>query len=161
MSIQVVSNWISQTSLSAAIQNHFWVVPTVQAVHICAIAVLVAGALVSELRMVGVFATDEAASAIVKRHLPWMWSALLVLLLSGLLLVWGEPERSLANRTFWVKMALVFSGFTLSVLFRRPLLQPDFDLRAGANEWLIKPVAWVSLFIWVAVVCAGRWIAYS
>ncbi|MDY6947691.1 MAG: DUF6644 family protein [Pseudomonadota bacterium] len=161
MSIQVVSNWISQTSLSEAIRDHFWVVPTVQAVHICAIAVLVAGAMISELRIVGLFATDEAASAIVKRHLPWMWSALLVLLFSGVLLVWGEPDRSLSNRTFWIKMGLVFSGFSLSVLFRRPLLRPEFDLRAGASRWLIKPLAWLSLFIWVAVVCAGRWIAYS
>lgn len=161
MSIQVVSDWISQTSLSEAIRDHFWVVPTVQAVHICAIAVLVTGALVSELRIAGLFATDEPASAIVKRHLPWMWSALLVLLLSGLLLVWGEPDRSLSNQTFWLKMGMVLTGFTLSVLFRRPLLKPDFELRPGANTWLIKPVAWVSLFIWVAVVGAGRWIAYS
>jgi hypothetical protein len=90
-----------------------------------------------------------------------MWSALLVLLLSGLLLVWGEPDRSLSNQTFWLKMGMVLSGFTLSVLFRRPLLKPDFELRPGASSWLIKPVAWVSLFIWVAVVGAGRWIAYS
>lgn len=161
MGMQAVSDWVSQTSLSEAIRDAFWVVPTVQAVHICAIAVLVGAALVSELRVAGLMATDEAAPAVIRRHLPWLWGALLVLLSSGLILVWGEPERALLNSTFWLKMGLVAIGFTLTVLFRRPLLNADFAARRGASVWLIKPVAWLSLCIWIAVVCSGRWIAYS
>jgi hypothetical protein len=98
---------------------------------------------------------------VVKRYLPWMWRALGVLLLSGLVLVWGEPDRSLVNRVFWLKMGMVVVAFVLTVLFRKPLLDPDFDAQPTARAWSIKPLAWLSLSIWIAVVCGGRWIAYA
>jgi len=161
MQMQAVIDWISGTALSETIRDQAWIVPAVQAIHICAIAVVLGSALVSELRLAGVIATDAAPAAVVKRYLPWMWRALGVLLLSGLILVWGEPDRSLVNRVFWLKMSMVLSGFALTVLFRRPLLDPVFDTRPGARAWLLKPVAWLSLCIWIAVVCGGRWIAYA
>lgn len=157
MPMQAVIDWISQTPLSEAIRNQSWVVPGVQAIHICAIAVVVGSALVSELRLAGLIATDEAPGVVIKRYLPWMWRALAVLLLSGLILVWGEPDRSLLNRVFWLKMSMVLGGFVVSLLFRKPLLDPE----RAAHPWLIKPVAWLSLSIWIGVVCGGRWIAYA
>lgn len=161
MQVQAVIDWISHTWLSETIRNEAWIVPGVQAIHICAIAMVVGSALVSELRLAGVIATDEAPAAVVKRYLPWMWRALVVLLLSGLVLVWGEPDRSLVNRVFWLKMGLVLVAFVLTVLFRKPLLDPDVDAQPTARAGSIKPLAWLSLSIWVAVVCGGRWIAYA
>jgi hypothetical protein len=161
MQVQAVIDWISHTWLSETIRNEAWIVPGVQAIHICAIAMVVGSALVSELRLAGVIATDEAPAAVVKRYLPWMWRALGVLLLSGLVLVWGEPDRSLVNRVFWLKMGMVVVAFVLTVLFRKPLLDPDFDAQSVARAWSIKPLAWLSLSIWIAVVCGGRWIAYA
>src|SRR6188474_106761 len=139
MSMQAVADWISQTWLSETIQNKSWIVPTVQSIHICAITVVVGAALVNELRLAGLLATDEAPITVIRRYLPWMWGALVVLLLSGILMVWGEPERSLGNPTFWLKMGLVFAGFVLSLLFRRPMLNPQFEA-SGSKAWLIKPV---------------------
>ena len=34
------AEWLSQTSLSVAIQTHEWVIPTVQSIHIVAIGVV-------------------------------------------------------------------------------------------------------------------------
>jgi len=161
MQMQAVIDWISRTSLSETIRDQAWIVPAVQAIHICAIAVVMGSALVSELRLAGVIATDESPATVVKRYLPWLWRALAVLLLTGLILVWGEPDRSLVNRLFWLKMSLVLTGVLLTVLFRRPLLDPDFNARHATRAWLIKPMAWLSLCIWIAVVCGGRWIAYA
>jgi len=56
---------------------------------------------------------------------------------------------------------MVFIGFVLSVLFRRPMLNPEYDATTGSKAWLIKPIAWLSLVIWIAVVFSGRWIAYT
>ena len=39
------------------------------------------------------------------------------------------------------------------------MLDPNFDAQSAARTWSIKPVAWLSLSIWIAVVCGGRWIA--
>jgi len=161
MTMQAIIYWISNTPVSEVIRDESWIVPAVQAIHICAIAVVVGSAMIGELRLVGMIAADETPATVLKRHLPWMWRALVVLLLSGMILVWGEPERTLFNRLFWLKMGLVFIGFVLSMLFRKPLLDPEFDAQRAARAWSIKPVAWLSLSIWIAVVCSGRWIAYA
>ena len=152
-----LSQWIYGTALSSAIREPFWVVPVVQSIHICAIAVVVGSALVTELRIVGIVAPDESIAVIAQRYLPWMWRALVVLLLTGLVMVVGEPERELTNVIFWIKMALVLTGALASLGLRRPLLQPLND----SSRTPAKALAWTLLALWVVVIFCGRWIAYS
>ena len=149
MSLQSFASHLYGTPISTAIRETSWIIPAVQSVHIIAIAGLA-----------GVLATDETPRAVVKRHLPWMWSSLALLLTSGFVLGLGEPYRVLMNAVFWVKMAMVVTGFTLTLLFRYPILHPDYRIEHARAAALIKPLAWVSLAIWVVVVFCGRWIAY-
>jgi hypothetical protein len=72
----------------------------------------------------------------------------------------GEPDRVLMNEVFWIKMALVLTGFILTLLFRYPILHPEYRAEHARMALLIKPMAWASLAIWVAIVFCGRWIAY-
>lgn len=153
--------WLYESSLSNLIRDVFWIVPTVQCIHILAIAVIVGSALVSDLRLAGVLATDAPLGEVVRRYFPWMWRALIVLLLTGLVMSIGEPDRVLTNPTFWVKMALVVTVFSLTWLMRRPLL--SHDAQAGGSRWarFVKPCAWLSLLLWICVMVCGRWIAYA
>lgn len=112
--------WIYASPLSTAIRDILWVIPTVQSIHILAITVLFGSAVISDLRLAGVFATDEPLRGVVRRYYPWMRNALLVLLFTGLIMIIAEPDRVLVNSTFWLKMALVVSAFTLTLLLRRP-----------------------------------------
>jgi hypothetical protein len=154
---QGIVDWLYGTALSSAIRDTSWIVPAVQAIHICAIAVVVSCALVTELRIAGVIAPDESVNVIAQRYLPWMWRSLVVLVGTGLVMVIGEPGRVLHNEVFWVKMALVATGMILSLVLRRPLLAAaDTIPRRPA-----KSVAWMLLVLWVAVIFSGRWIAYT
>src|SRR3954464_6734708 len=107
MDMHGFSEWLYGTGVSSAIRDNFWVVPVVQSFHIIAIAVVVGSALVTELRIAGVVAPDESMSVVARRYLPWMWRALAVLLVTGLIMLIGEPDRTLTNTPFWIKMALV------------------------------------------------------
>jgi uncharacterized membrane protein len=148
--------WIYGTAASVAIRDASWIVPTVQALHICAITVVVGSALVTELRIAGVIAADESLNVVARRYLPWMWSAVAVLLATGLVMVVGEPERVLANYVFWLKMGLVLAGVLLSVYLRRPLLRSTGEAQGEPT----KALAWLLLILWIAVIFSGRWIAY-
>jgi len=154
--MQSAIEWLYGTSVSSAIRDTSWIVPTVQAIHICAIAVVVGSALVTELRIAGVIAPEESLKVVAQRYLPWMWCAVGVLLATGLVMVVGEPERVLANRVFWLKMGLVLSGVLLSVYLRRPLLRSTDE----GHGQPAKALAWGLLILWVAVIFSGRWIAY-
>jgi hypothetical protein len=58
-------------------------------------------------------------------------------------------------------MVLVLAAFSLTLLFRYPILHPDFRLEHARWAVLVKPMAWISLAIWIAVIFCGRWIAYA
>ena len=161
MSHQGVGDWLYDTQISTTLRDVDWVIPSVQCVHILAIAVLIGSALVTDLRLAGVLATDENPATVVRRYLPWMWRALVVLLLTGTVLIVAEPARTLANTVFWSKMALVLIAFVLTLLFRKPILNPQVRVEHSAWAAAAKPLAWVSLFIWVAIIFCGRWIAYT
>jgi len=161
MSVAEFAHNLYSTPISTGIREVTWIIPTVQSIHIVAIAVLVSAALVMDLRLAGVLATDQSPQVVVRRHLPWLWSAVGLLLASGLVLGCGEPFRVLMNPVFWAKMALVLAGFTLTLLFRYPILHPDDRVEHVRMAGLIKPMAWVSLVIWMAVIFCGRWIAYT
>ena len=161
MSIISFSDWLYETPVSTALRDTSWAIPTVQSVHLLAIGVVVGSAIVSDLRLAGMIATDETPRTVVRRYLPWMWWALVVLLATGLMLVVAEPGRTLNNTIFWLKMALVLFAFVLTLTFRKPLLDPGFDHDRANWQALVKPAAWISLMVWIVVIFCGRWIAYS
>lgn len=161
MSLETFGNWLYDTPISTGIREVSWLIPTVQSIHILAIAIIVGSALISDLRLAGVLATDEKPAAVVRRYLPWMWTALIILLLTGVVMVLAEPGRTLTNTVFWTKMALVLAAFSLTLFFRKPLLDPAFRLEHASWATMVKPAAWLSLGVWVIVIFCGRWIAYT
>lgn len=159
MSSLPVIAWLYATPVSTAIRDLLWVVPTVQSIHIIAIAVIFGCAVISDLRLAGVLATDEPLRGVIRRYYPWMRNALLVLLATGLIMAIGEPDRVLVNSTFWLKMALIIVAFILAWRVRRPYLSPADS--APGEKPPVKAFAWLSIALWCVVIICGRWIAYS
>lgn len=162
MSSSLIIAWIYGSPLSTAIRDILWVIPTVQSIHIIAITVLFGSALISDLRLAGVFASDEPLRGIVRRYYPWMRNALIVLLCTGLVMIIAEPDRVLVNSTFWLKMVLVVAAFSLTWLLRRPLLRrPAGNVDSDDAPASVKACAWLSIGLWCVVIICGRWIAYT
>ena len=110
MTLNGICHWIDQTALSQWIQIAGWVVPTVQTIHILAIAVVASSALMLDLRLIGVFWANRPLEAVKARFLPLVWWPLLVLLATGIIMIVAEPARSLKNPAFQLKMGLVDRG---------------------------------------------------
>lgn len=161
MSSFPVIDWLYATPLSTAIRDLLWVVPTVQSIHIIAIAVIFGCAVISDLRLAGVLATDEPVRGVIRRYYPWMRYALLALLATGLIMAIGEPDRVLVNSIFWLKMALVVVAFTLAWRLRRPYLRPADPAHSPDEKPPVRAFAWLSIALWCVVIICGRWIAYA
>ena len=161
MTLQHFTTWLYATPFATMIRDIPWVIPAIQSIHILAITVIVGSALVSDLRLAGILATDTMPNVVIRRYLRWMWAALGVLLITGSLMATGEPDRVLTNSTFWLKMGLIVIACLLTWFFRRPLLDPRFNIEHANWRALVKPAAWLSLAVWVGVIFCGRWIAYT
>ena len=150
--------WLANTSLSQHIQDAFWVIPTVQTVHIVSIAIVMTSMAMLDLRLVGIAGRRQSLTAMAHRFLPWVWVTLIVLLCSGTILIIGEPGRELQSVVFWIKMSLLAAALVLTLTFQ-------LVLHHRKGFWEGHRVAAVllgsvSLVIWVGIVAAGRWIAY-
>jgi hypothetical protein len=153
--------WLERTPMNETIQTVHWIVPTVQTVHILAIAAVMSSMLMINLRLIGVIGRDQPLKTYSARFLPVIWWALPVLLVTGIVMIVGEPVRSLENWVFQLKMLLVIAAIAITLLYQAPLKrEPSFWTLTATRRAASVALALVSLTVWVGIVFAGRWIAY-
>src|SRR5262245_62342624 len=100
------AQWISDTSLSLAIRETFWLIPMIQIAHIVAIAMIVTAAVVITARVAGLASRTQTMRETAQQFLPWIWTALLVLAPTGIVLIIAEPQRTLCNPTLSRTLAM-------------------------------------------------------
>ncbi|WP_143145924.1 DUF6644 family protein [Devosia enhydra] len=153
---------LGQSPLSLAMATSPWVVPTMQSIHIMAIAVIFISVLMIALRIVGITWGGVSIRSTANRFAPWAWCALAVLAATGTVLILAEPLRELMAISFWLKMILLVIAITISVRFLRAVhtdeafTHPDEPAQSG-----LRRNAYVTIGIWVAIIFLGRFIAYD
>ncbi|MGA2817891.1 MAG: DUF6644 family protein [Xanthobacteraceae bacterium] len=154
--------WLAATPLSNTIQTTGWIIPTLQTIHILGVAVLFSSAIVVDLRVWRLLQRDVPLPDVARRFLPAIWPVLLVLLITGTLLIVGEPRRSLLNSTFYLKMALLVLALMLTGGLQWSLSSaPQFWDKDRGRRMAGQFAATVSILVWCGIIFAGRWIAYT
>ena len=161
--IRQFAEWLSQTSLSILIQTHnAWVIPTIQSIHIVAVGIVLSSVLMIDLRILGWAGHDQTLRETTNRFGPWLSWALLVLLITGVLMVIGEPVRELLSLSFRLKMFLVAAGTIVSAIFQMTLRRNEHHWEQElVNRRTVKSLAILTLLVWVGIVILGRLIAYD
>ena len=158
--MQEFGEWLQGTPVSVMIQSIKWIIPLLQSIHIVTIGVVFISSLMIALRVLGRVRTDEPFNDVWRRFAPWMWSGLVVMAVTGLILVLGEPIREFTALSFWIKMTLLAIAIVSTAAFGRSLrgttvaARPEFSAAA-------KTVAITNIVIWLAIIFLGRAIAYD
>jgi hypothetical protein len=154
--------WLAATPLSHAIQTAGWIIPTLQTIHILSVAVVFSSAILVDLRIWRLLERDVPLPDVARRFLPTIWPVLFILLMTGSLLIVGEPRRSLLNSTFYLKMALLAVAILLTVGLQRSISSsPNFWDKDRGRRMTGQFAASVSILVWCGILFAGRWIAYT
>lgn len=154
-------NWLAATRLSQAIQSVDWIIPAVQTLHILCVASVISSVLMIDLRLLGVGARAQSLRSVTTRFLPFIWWPLPLLLLTGATLIVAEPARSLENPVFVLKMALLVAAVSVTLGCSLPLDHSGaFWEASAARRRGARLLACVLLPLWIAIIFAGRWIAY-
>ena len=155
--------WLSTTAPSVYIQEHnAWTIPAIQSIHIVGIALVMGSVLMIDLRILGWAWVDQTLRQTTNRFGPWLTGSLCLLLVTGILMVIGEPVRELVTLSFWLKMALVAVGALVATIFQRALRR--HDERWGdtlPHSHSVKILAIATFLVWVCVIVLGRLIAYD
>jgi hypothetical protein len=156
------AKWLAATALSRTIQTAGWVIPALQTIHILGIAVLFFSAVIVDLRLWRVLQRDVPLRDVARRFLPVIWPVVFILLVTGGLLIVGEPRRSLLNTTFYLKMTLLALAILLTAALQWSLWSaPEFWENNQGGRIAARFVAMLSILVWCCIIFAGRWIAYT
>ncbi len=158
--LSAVSTWLGDTALSHLLQDVDWLVPAIQTVHILAVALVISSVVLSFLAVVGLHGREQPLARSIGRFTPGIRIGLPVLLATGLLMIAAEPDRALPNPMFQIKMGLLVFAVALSSAYGRRLRQTAAVPGASAGVG-VRVAAVASLACWLAVLVAGRWIAYT
>lgn len=178
---------LEESALSQAIKAATWLIPLLQSIHIVTIGVVFVSSLMIALRVMGQMRTDEPFAAVWTRFAPWMWYGLVVMAVTGVVLVLGEPVREFTALSFWLKMSMLAVAVTATFVFGRTFgpagsQRPDTGepARAGGTTGAgsvayagasaaasaefsprAKATAAGILVLWLAIIFLGRAIAYD
>jgi hypothetical protein len=115
-----------------------------------------------DLRILGLAGRDQTLRQTTNRFGPWLMWSLVALLVTGALMVIGEPVRELVTFSFWMKMFLVAVGTLVAAIFLKTLKNNEQRWEETLSRRLsIKLMAILTLLVWVAVIVLGRLIAYD
>jgi hypothetical protein len=155
-------SWLQRTAFSQTLQNVEWIVPAVQTIHILAIGAVISSALIINLRLFGILATDQPLARVSARYLRVIWCTLPVLLVTGSLLIAAEPLRSLGSPAFQLKMALLVCVSIILLVYQGRLARTAPAATRSAEAPRRGGVLTVAaLLLWIGIIFAGRWIAYA
>ena len=153
--------WLADSGLSHDIQVAGWIIPLSQSIHILAIAMLLSSMLMIDLRILGVAAKSETMAQMSQRFVPWVWTSLVLLALTGTLQIIAEPMRTLdGNPMFQVKMLMLALGIIVLLSFGASLRRHTTFWDDPSRRTLTRALAGSSFLLWCAIVITGRWIAY-
>jgi hypothetical protein len=126
--------------------------------HTIGMGFLAGGSAAIALRILG-FAPHIPLRAMA-RFLPLLWLAFAVNAVSGILLLTAYPTKALTNPVFYLKVCLI--AFAVWLVYRigaAVLRAPDAD--KGPVTAKDKLLAVASLASWIALITAGRLLAYT
>ena len=150
--------WLEATSLSTWLRESpsLWAFPFVLILHTVGLAFFVGTNVAWDVRVLG-FSLGIPLEAL-RRYFLVMWAGFWINAFSGVLLLIAYPTKALTNPLFYAKLALIAFGIVLAFRIRREVngLAACADAPPTA-----RMLAAVSLVCWIAVIFAGRLLAYT
>lgn len=145
-----LSEWVRSDCLCAF--------PTIVTLHNVGMAFMAGGSVVIDLRLLG-FAPQMPLKPMA-RFVPVLWLAFTVIVATGMLLLVAYPTKALTNPLFYIKLCLVALAVALVYRIAADIRRtPAAD--QGPRAANAKVLAIASLATWIAVIAAGRYLAYT
>lgn len=153
--------WLSQTPLARWMQDEIWAFPIAEIVHIFGISLLVGAAALFDLRLLGVSRHAISVRFAVRFLLRAARVGFVIAISSGVLLFVSNAQSFAVNRAFQVKMLLLVAALANILIFHFGVYRSvaSWDINAQA-PLAARVAALISLGSWLAIIAAGRLIAY-
>jgi hypothetical protein len=152
--------WVHDTAYGAMMRDIPWLFPTFQALHLMGMALLIGVIGVIDLRVLG-FAKSLPVSPL-HRLIPLALFGFAVNLVTGIGFFASEPYSFAVVWAFRIKLLLLALAGLNALWFRISITPLVHRWGPGVDATpLAKAISAASLVFWVAIVFAGRFIAFE
>jgi hypothetical protein len=145
---------IEASALGQTIRESTWLFPAIESTHLLALALLGGSILIVSLSILGWGLKTPAAELYKSAH-RYTNTAVIALLITGVLLGISEPVKLYGREAFWVKMISLAIALLVTYFVFNPLV------RRGASGASVRGVTVLTIAAWLMVAMAGRWIGFS
>ncbi|MBV8169879.1 MAG: hypothetical protein JO021_24040 [Alphaproteobacteria bacterium] len=154
-------DWLEDTAPATAIRESELLFPSVETVHVMALAIVVGTIAYVDLRLLRLAAWRRPITAVAREVLPWTWTGFAVAAVSGALLFSSNAVKYYGNTPFRLKMLLLaLAGLNMlafQVVTWRGVARWDRARPPLAAQW----AGGLSLVFWIGIVAMGRWIGFT
>jgi hypothetical protein len=161
MSLIIFLQWLHDTSLSVWLRDSIWAEPIVETIHVLSLTLFFGFAILLDSRLLGLTMKRRRISEVIGQLNPWLIAGFIVMTVSGILLFIGDPVSFYQTTFFKVKIVLIVLAGLNVLVFNSTIGSRmetwDLDSPTPARA---KAAAVLSLLFWVAIIAAGRAIAY-
>ena len=157
-----ICQWLDSTRLSAVLRESNWLFPTLDTTHTLGIVLVAGTIMLVDLRLLGLALRSVPVAELVPRIVPWTLWGFGLMFVTGALLFSSEAVKLYHSPAFRIKMVLLALAGLNALIFHRTIYR-------DVNNW--DPVSVVpararlagllSLAFWIAIIAAGRAIAYG
>lgn len=151
--------WLETSAASTFIRESpsLWVFPFILILHTWGLAFFVGANVAWDLRALGIGLGVPLGR--LERYTAVMWAGFWINAVSGLLLLYAYPTKAMTNPVFYVKLILIGVGIVMATRLRRLMIGAG-DAPAAVPTGA-RLLAAASLACWIAVIFAGRFLAYT
>ena len=152
--------WLESSAVAVAMRQWLWLYPAVEILHIAGIVALVGGAVMFDLRLLGLSRALPVA-ALAAHLLPWARVGLGLVALSGALMFTAHATEWAENSAFRVKLLLIVAaGLNAWAFHRWPFRGVARWDRGLPTPPRARVAAVLSIVLWLSVITCGRLLAY-
>jgi hypothetical protein len=142
-------------------RDSVWAEPIVETIHVLALTLFFGFVVLLDLRLLGVVLKSRPITEVLRQLNPWLLWGYAIMIVTGVLLFVGDPVAFWSTFPFKLKMILLIVVGINAMLFNATIGKnvAKWDL-CETPPWQARMSGGISLTLWVAIIAAGRVIAY-
>jgi hypothetical protein len=147
---------LQQSALGTAIQQSTWMFPTIETVHVFALAAVFGSIALVDLRLLGLVSKDRKVTVVTNELLPLTWGAFALAAISGTLLFTSRAADYMHIIEFPTKFVFMALAGVNMLVFHLVTQKSISKWDAGKPILGARVAGGLSLFFWAAVIICAR-----
>jgi hypothetical protein len=154
--------WLQNSPMGTGVRESVWIYPGLVTLHVLGLSISVGLIAIFDLRLIGYGISLTPVSDLARQLTPWATVGFTCMVVSGVLLLGSEAVDCYNSPAFWIKLGLL----ALAALNALTFYFTVYRNVAAWDQMSVTPTGariagWASLVLWVAIIFAGRSIAYT